>query len=421
MIDSQPRILIIYPYSSLDTNPTMSFLIESLAARKAKVDVFAGQREIFATPESFLDPESFGETIHLEFLPFDFFFRWWSPLKGLPLRIASRFVFSKRHGNYSLRFDHAFFKYVEARRYSVVVGVDPHGIILADALNGWAKKPLVYISFEILFGDDVDSDRDEELMRLERAACRRSSLVLIQDEERSQAFCRETSFPGAGVATVPVAPPPQQVVKSDFLRNRVGIPRETRIVLYCGNLQSWASRDELEEMVSYWPDDYCLVIHNRSKVQKTLERYLRRLTETGKIFISAEPVGRKEMCALVGSADFGLAPYKPVPGDLWTGNNLYHLGFASGKISYYALCGLPMLARPLPVFEREFSSYKCGKIYRRLAETGALLQEMSQDYDSYSRESKRFYHERLNPVNGMGKFCDRLMDLARGHMIGSQV
>jgi len=411
MIDSQPRILIIYPYSSLDTNPTMTFLIESLAARKARVDVLAGQRETFATPESFLTPESFGENIRLEFLPFDFFFRWWSPLKGLPLRIASRFVFSGR--NYPLSFDHAFFKYVQACRYSVVVGVDPHGIILADALNGWAKKPLVYISFEILFGDDVDSDRDEELMRLERAACLHSSLVLIQDEERAQAFCRETAFPCAGVVTVPVAPPPQHVGKSDFLRKAIGIPPDRRIVLYCGNLQSWASRDELEEMVSYWPDDYCLVIHNRSKVQNTLERYLRKLTETGKIFISAEPVGRKEMCDLVSSADFGLAPYKPVPGDLWTGNNIYHLGFASGKISYYALCGLPMLARPLPVFERAFSHYKCGKIFRRLSESGDLLEEMQRDYESYSSESKRFYHEWLNPENGMATFCDRMLDLAR--------
>jgi hypothetical protein len=166
-------------------------------------------------------------------------------------------------------------------------------------------------------------------------------------------------------------------------------------------------------MVSYWPDDYCLVIHNRSKVQRTLERYLSRLTETGKILVSAEPVGRKEMCTLVSSADFGLAPYKPVPGDLWMGNNLYHLGFASGKISYYALCGLPILGRSLPVFKREFSSYKCGKIYRRLAETGALLEEMNRDYDTYSREAVRFYNERLNPVDGMRKFCDRLMDLAR--------
>ena len=406
-----PRVLIIYPYSSLDTNPTMTFLLESLAQRKVRVDVFAGQGETFATPESFLNPDSFGNNVHLELLPFGFFFRWWSPFKGLPLRIASRFVFTGGRCNYSLRFDHAILKYLQARRYSVIIGVDPHGITLADALNGWAKKLLVYISFEILFSDDVDSGRDEELMRLERAACRRTSLVLIQDDERAQAFCRETSFPREHVLTLPVAPPPQQVIKSDFLRKILGIPPDKRIVLYCGNLQSWASRDELAEMVSYWPDEYCLVIHNRSNVQRTLQRFLDRLTDTGKIFVSAEPVGRKEMCSLVSSADFGLAPYKPVPGDLWTGNNIYHLGFASGKISYYALCGLPMLARPLPVFEREFSNYDCGKIYRRIDETGLLLEEMSQNYEHYSRESVRFYNERLNPVAGMEKFCNRLMDL----------
>jgi hypothetical protein len=105
------------------------------------------------------------------------------------------------------------------------------------------------------------------------------------------------------------------------------------------------------------------------------------------------------MCDLVSSADFGLAPYKPVPGDLWTGNNIYHLGFASGKVSYYALCGLPILARSLPVFEREFSKYSCGKIYQRLADTGPLLEEMSRNYQHHSRE-RCAYHERLNPVNG---------------------
>ena len=81
MTDSQPRILILYPYSSLDTNPTMTFLIESLAARKVRIDVLAGRSDSFATPESFLTPESFGETVRLELLSSDFFFRWWSPLE----------------------------------------------------------------------------------------------------------------------------------------------------------------------------------------------------------------------------------------------------------------------------------------------------------------------------------------------------
>jgi hypothetical protein len=414
MTESKPRILIIYPYSGLDTNPTITYLIEELVKRSVRVDVLAGRSDSFAMPpESFLTPESFGEAVRLEFLPFDFFFRWWSPVAGLPLRVASRLVASREGSSYPLRFDHAFFKYFQAARYSVIIGVDPHGIVLADALNGWTKRPLVYISFEILFADDVDSDRDQHLLRLERAACQRSSLVLLQDDERSQAFHRETSFPPERILKIPVAPPPQRIERSDCLRRTLKIPAEKRIVLYCGNLQSWSSRDELAELVSYWPDEYCLVIHNRSNVQRTLQRFLDKLTETGKIIISGAPVGRKGMGALVGSADFGLAPYKPIPGDLWTGKNLYHLGFASGKVSYYAMCGLPILARPLPVFEREFSRYRCGKIYRRLSESGDLLEEMTREYDSYSSEAKRFYHERLNPERGMADFCNRLLDLGR--------
>ncbi len=390
----------------------MTFLLESLAERNVCVDVLAGQHEAFAMPpESFLTPESFGNAIRVEFLPFDFFFTSGS-LKRLPLRMARRFFLTGRNPNYPIAFDPAVFKLARARQYSVIVGVDAHGIVLADNFNQWAKKPLVYISFEILFGDDVDGGLDQELYRAERAACGRTSLVLIQDQERAEAFCRETCFPSDRVLLVPVAPPPQDVVKSDLLRRTLRIPSNKQIVLFCGNLQSWSSRDELAEMVSYWPDSYCLVIHNRSKVQRTLRRYLDRLTETEKIMVSEEPVGRKEMCSLVSSADFGLAPYKPVPGDLWTGNNIYHLGFASGKVSYYALCGLPILARSLPVFEREFANYACGKIYRRLADTGKLLEEMSRNYQQHSLESARFYHEQLNPVNGMAKFCDRLMELA---------
>ena len=411
MIDSHSRILIIYPYSSLDTNPTMTFLLDSLAARKVSVDVLAGKPEAFASPESFLPPEPFGKTITVEYLPFNFFFGSRSFLR-LPLRLARAFMSSDQISSNRLRFDPLIFKYASARRYSLMIGVDPHGIVLADALNEWAKKPLVYVSFELLFSQDIDSREDEQLMLLERAACQRTSLVLIQDDERAQAFCGETSFPRERVLTVPVAPSPQPVGKSDFLRRSLKIPSDKRIVLYCGNLQSWASRDELAELVSYWPDDYCLVVHNRSRVQRTLQRFLDGLADTGKIYTSAAPVARKEMGALVSSADFGLAPYKPVPGDLWMGTNLYHLGFASGKVSYYAMCGLPILARPLPVFELEFSRYKCGKIYYRLSESGDLLKEMSRDYENYSMESKRFYDERLNPQQGMEQFCNTLVSLA---------
>lgn len=406
MNNAPPRILIIYPYPHIDTNPTMTFFLESLAKRRVQVDV------LLENGGGLPSPEPTGNGIYLEYLPSNFFSGWTS-LKGLPKRITLKLLRPRRYSDYSLGIDPVVFA-LKARRYSAIVGVDPTGISLADGLNRWAKKPLVYISFEVLFAEEVTSSDERALKHTERAACERTSLVLIQDEERAEVFCREMSFPRDKMVLVPVAPRPQEVVKSDYLRKTLGIPPDKRIVLYCGNLRAWASRDELAEMVSYWPEKYCLVIHTLSNIDSSrIARYLDRLTETGKIYISSQLVAGKDMASLVASADFGLAPYKPVPDHWMTSDNLYYLGFASGKVSFYAMCGLPILARSLPVFDREFSRYECGKVYRRLAETGQMLEEMDRSYTHYSEGARRFYQERLNPVEGMDRFCNKLLDVAR--------
>lgn len=404
----RPHILIIYPYPNLDTNPTMAFLLDSLAERKIPVHILLKESEGAAAPNSF------GNTIHLKALPSAFFESYRASLRGLPIRIARKLLWRKGYPLRSWRFDPVLFGLLEAQRYSVIVGVDPHGIVLADSLNRWAKKPLVYMSFEIMFGEEVAFSREEAVKRRERASCQRTSVVLIQDEERAEIFSCETSFPRDKMVLVPNASPPQEVVKSNYLRQALGIPADHRIVLLCGTLDAWSSRDELAEMVSYWPLKYCLVVHSRLKVHGIKARYLDQLRRTGRIYLSAQPVGRNDLTALIASADFGLASYKPIP-DHWTSaDNLYHLGLASGKISSYAMCGLPILASSLPIFEREFVRYDCGKVYRRLSDTGQLLVEMEKNYPHHSEEARRFYRERLNPVGGMRHFCDQLLALASG-------
>jgi hypothetical protein len=411
MNDLRPHILIVYPYGSIDANPTMTFLLESLAERNAVTDVLT------ATSHEHPSPNSFGETVRLHSLSSTFFqwliadssfFRQGS-LGGFPGRLVRKLAFPRGYRDYRLRFDPVVFGLAAARRYSIIMGVDPLGIAWADLLNRWSKRPLVYVSFEILFEEE---DAEESLKRRERAACTRASLVLIQDEERAEVFRRETALPREKMVLVPVAPRPQIVPKSNYLREVLGIPPDRRIVLYCGRLSPWASREQLAEMVSYWPDNYCLVVNSCPEPGKGTGPFLARLKETGRIYVTSQPLSREELPTLVASADFGLAPYIPVPNNWMAGKNLYHLGFASGKVSLYALCGLPILARTLPVFEREFANYRCGKVYGRVAETGQLLQEMDENYFAYSAEARRYYEERLNPVRGMKEFCTSLLGLA---------
>jgi glycosyltransferase involved in cell wall biosynthesis len=173
----------------------------------------------------------------------------------------------------------------------------------------------------------------------------------------------------------------------------------------------WTAIDEFIPMVTSWPDEFCLVVHNRAYLSNQKEHLKRALEATGKVYFSSRPVTRAELPNLVASADIGLAPYKPVPTSWSFNKNIYHLGYASGKVSTYAMCGLPILARTLPVFERVFQSYQCGMLYQDPAQTGLLLQVILESYDDYRREARRFYCEQLDPRVPMQVYCDRLLEL----------
>src|SRR5262249_10750634 len=208
---------------------------------------------------------------------------------------------------------HPLFGLLNAGRYAVLMGVDPSGIFLAHYLNRYARRPLVYLSFELLLSEEISAPGDLELRRREAIACRHVALALVQDEERARLLCQEVALPRDRVLLVPVAPPDQEILQSDYLRATLGISAARRIVLYCGNVADWASRAEWAEMLSYWPDRYCLVVHSRALLDRRTQRHLQPLVDSGKLVISSTPVPRRDMVRLVASSDFGLASYKPVP------------------------------------------------------------------------------------------------------------
>src|SRR5574341_2064104 len=118
----RPRILIVYPYPNIDTNPTMALLLESLAKQKVEVEV------LLQEGGRFLSPEPFGETIRLTFVPDAYFYMQRASVKGLPKRVASWLCSRGRSSGYSVAADPAVFAAIKAGRYSVIIGVDPMGI-----------------------------------------------------------------------------------------------------------------------------------------------------------------------------------------------------------------------------------------------------------------------------------------------------
>ena len=391
MKNQRSRFLLIYPYPDIDSNPTMALLLETLSARRIEVDV------LFCEDSAFSSPKQYDGNVNFIAKPSGYFS---AALTSMPRSVH----------NYLWHLPMSIYK---AGKYSTILGVDPSGLILADHFNRWAHLPLVYISFEILFRDEASSPSEEKMKNLEISASKNVSLALVQDEERAKALVEENSFPQHTLAMVPNSPRPQARVQSDYLRKKLNIPPEKKIVLYCGLLTSWSSRDEIQDTVSYWPKNYVLVIHMRQVPDRRMTLYLQNLKKTNKVFFSNRPIPMENMTEMVSSADFGIAPYKPTP-DSWTsGKNIFHMGLSSGKVAYYAMCGLPMIGSALPVYKREFKRYNCGLIYERIAEIGDLLEELDQNYEQYSVGAKYFYEKKLNPIEPMNSFVNRLLKVCK--------
>jgi glycosyltransferase involved in cell wall biosynthesis len=388
---SSKRMLIIYPWSHLDTNPTMVLMLKELTKRGFCIDVFCRGGGRFPQPK---DLEGKVRYLHKS----DAFL---NAVKGTrTMSLAGRLQ----------RFLSGL---TDCRHYDAIVGVNPLGLILASEINSRGNLPLIYVSFEILFRDELSLPWEKAFKKKEIQACKNVCLVLVQDEERALVLARENHLPREAFVMVPNAPPPTRVPSSNYLREELRIRTDQRIVLYAGTLESWASRDLLEDMVLDWPREYVLVLHSRVNANERMERFLERLEGTGKIFISRKVFPQERLLELMASADFGLAPYRPTPDHLWSGKNIYHIGLSSGKVAFYAMCGLPIVASDLPVYRRSFAKYDCGRTYQRTGSIGHMLRQLDENYERHSRESERFYSECLNPVRPIKRFSDRLCELVK--------
>lgn len=298
--------------------------------------------------------------------------------------------------------------------HDVVVGVDPLGICVAARLNQRARRPLSYISFELLFEDETETDYERELKARERQAVSGCDLFLLQDEGRRDAFCLENGVAAHACELVPVAPVDAHPPRTDYLRDRLGLGPDVAIVLYQGSLYDWSCRHEFEELASYWPDNVRLVIHSREAPRRRMRKYMAAMEAGGRIRFTAEPVSPPELAVLTASADVGLASYRTSPDNWYTGDNLKHIGLSSGKISYYAMAGLPVLARSLPSTDRVLEAGGFGASYAKLADSAGALQRILASRDAMGRAARRFYEERLDPSIRVSRYCDRLLALGAG-------
>jgi glycosyltransferase involved in cell wall biosynthesis len=264
----------------------------------------------------------------------------------------------------------------------------------------------------LMFEQELESPTERQMKVRERAAIKRSFLFLIQDEVRRELFCTENGIDPEACELVPVAPVDVHPRRTDYLRERFGIDKSTLIVLYQGSLCSWSCIEQFQELVSSWGPQRCLVVNSRDKPGPRLTEFMRELAASGPIYFTTDPVPADALPLLTASADVGLVSYRPGPTNWATGNNLRYVGLSSGKIAFYTMCGLPILARYLASISSTIEKGGFGRSYHNISEAKSHLDFMAANLRCMGDAARAYYEAALSPAIPIVRFCDRLVKVS---------
>jgi hypothetical protein len=283
--------------------------------------------------------------------------------------------------------------------YCFILGVDRDGIIAACHLSDMTAAPYALVSYEIFFADEVGEDYKKD----EINACRNIRFAVCQDQIRSRHLSKENRIPLDKIINIPVSGGDRVTKKTDKRSKWAQhIPHDSRIALYMGSMSDWSSIDDLIDDVRRWPINWVLLLHNRYKdvdFHRRIKEYKDLYNK--KIFLSCDPLPDiKDLYDVIGVADIGLAFYRPTYRDKYSGNNLKYIGLASGKVSLYLQCGLPVLTNKNGLLSDELE--KAGVSYitdsaNNIHET--LSKITPEDLREKSSKACSFYDKKLNMAN----------------------
>jgi len=363
------RIAIVYPYGNLDSVPSLCSAATVLAANGYCVDILTCFDNAYVSP-GFTDERIAVLPVYnrrserimaLSFLPGRIY---------RPLYLLARHLIS---------------------HYICVIGVDPHGLIRARSIAQWLKVPLVYYSLELLLSHELTTTEERWIKNQERTFSKQATFVIIQDAERAELLIQDNGLSPDRVFCVPNAPLGRdQRKRSNYLRDKYGLPSDSRIILHSGAIHAWAGALQLVQSTQNWPDQWVLVCHTRFRstfAYTDVLVALKNLAIPGRVIFSTDPVSQWEYPTMVQSADIGVAFYIPQIGSSYTQDNIRHLGLSSGKLAYYLQAGLPVLVNDIPSLQRLVGTYQCGDVITDPSKTRAAIDRILVHYEQFSQNA----------------------------------
>jgi len=301
-----------------------------------------------------------------------------------------------------------------SRRITTVIGVDPEGIIWANEMR-YRYVPnaaLDYFSFEI-FWKHAYPNKEKEI-----SACKGLRNIIVQDTLREK-FLRQESKIDENVKTfyIPVALPDIREKlnynKIVDIRKKYNISDNKKLIVFFGTFAAWSGGEIVYDIIknNKLPDNFALVIHSRYTFNPSDDlqnRMLQLANEKANLFISTDYIDSfNQTIDYLRQFDLGLVFYVSGANSMYTGENIYHIGFASGKFSQYMKAGLPTITINLPTYMDLNKEYNFGYTVNGADEIEDVLNTVI-DYKLLSQNALRLFKEKLDPTIVLNKYIDQL-------------
>jgi hypothetical protein len=282
--------------------------------------------------------------------------------------------------------------------YACLIGVDPEGLVEAQACSKRWGVPYLYWSLEILVGEDAGSRRFRRLKRREVMANQGATITIVQDKDRAALLASQNAIPDRQLALVPNSfRGHARRAKASFAHEQFGIPPDRKIVLCAGSVAPWAMSEEIVHSANGWSGDLVLLMHSRFDWDHfPLARKVMAQADPDKVRFSSHPLMPLEYEALVDSADIGLALYQPQSTGRYNQSNIRVLGLSSGKLAAFLRAGLPVIVSNLKGPADLVEKYSCGAVVDRPGELPQALRLVWGRYEEFSANSIRAFEGSLD-------------------------
>ncbi len=277
---------------------------------------------------------------------------------------------------------------LDNKKYSLIIGID-NGIVIASKIARKLNIPYCYISYEIMFADELGKVKKNH----EIAACKNISFAICQDPVRSYFLSIENNISVNKILNIPVTGNYQKRhPKSDFLYERLSIPKDKKIALFAGSISKWSMIGDIVKQTDFWPKNWVLVLHDR--YGRNLGFLSSLIKNRPQIYISDKPLKTPDdLEKLICSADVGIGLYQSNFKSAYEGKNLVFLGLSTGKLITYLKYGLPVITNEIGQMSDYIRQYKLGQVVRDVNE---INPEPVLNIPNCSENCIRFFKEKLD-------------------------